>query len=315
VLLSAVARGRLAGAAAIAAVGTLVVADLYSVDRRFFVFQGPAAETYRDDAVTARLRQVPMPFRTLDVGVYRGSWLMAHHIPTLLGYHGNELRWFDELAGGKNVWQNVGNPRIWDLYAVAYLITGQAVEAPGWSQVLGPVPTAGGGQAWLYQADSMPPYARVLPAAAKVPEDQIIPTLLDDRFPLHQVLLLPDTASAAVAPIPDSMPRMPDATVVAWQAGRITVQLARPAPEAGWLQVSENWYPDWNATVDGAPAATVRGQFALLAVPIPAGAREVVFEFVSPAFERGRLVSLASVLVALGLMGVPRLLPRRRPDG
>ncbi len=313
VLLAAVARGRLGGPSAIAAVAALTVADLYSVDRRFFVFQPPAAETYRDDAITAHLRQTPMPYRTLDAGVYRGSWLMAHHVPTLLGYHGNELRWFDELMGGKNVWQNLGNPRVWDLFGVGYLIAGQPLQLPGWREVMGPVATPTGAQAWLYQAEPDPAYARVIPAAAKVPEAQIIPTLLDDRFPLDQVVLLPDSVSLVPGPIPDSLPEPVPASVILWQPGRMTLQLpARQEP--GWLLVSENWYPDWTATVDGAEAPVVRGQFALITVPVPAGAREVTLAFRSRAFERGRTVSLLSLALALGLVAGPRLLRRRR-DG
>ena len=39
--------------------------------------------------------------------------------------------------------------------------------------------------------------------------------------------------------------------------------------------MSENWYPDWHATVDGKPAQVVRAQFSLMAVPVPAGAQTV----------------------------------------
>lgn len=314
VLLSAIARRRLAVTSAIAALATLLVADLYSVDRRFFVFQPAAAETYRDDAITARLRTTPMPFRTLDAGVYQGSWLMAHHVPTLLGYHGNELRWFDELMGGKNVWRNLGNPRIWDLFAVSYLITPQQLDAPGWTAVLGPVTTTTGAQAWLYQADALPAYARVVPAAAKVPEAQIIPTLLDERFPVDQVVLLPDTVSVSPAPIPDSLPSAVPATVTSWQPGRMTIQLP-PSTAPAWLQISENWYPDWTATIDGQLIDPVRGQFSLLTVPVPAGAQEVTLEFRSAAFERGRLVSFTALAMALGLLLGPGLARRRSSHG
>ncbi|HSR15256.1 MAG TPA: hypothetical protein VLL51_05860, partial [Gemmatimonadales bacterium] len=79
--------------------------------------------------------------------------------------------------------------------------------------------------------------------------------------------------------------------------------------------ISENWYPDWIATVDGVPAPVVRGQYSLLTVPVGAGAREVALEFRSRAFERGRLVSLVSLAVALGLLAVPRFRPRGRADG
>jgi hypothetical protein len=45
-------------------------------------------------------------------------------------------------------------------------------------------------------------------------------------------------------------------------------------------------------------------------VAIPPGAREVAFEYRSPAYRRGRLVSLVALLGVAGLYGVPLI--RRR---
>jgi uncharacterized membrane protein YfhO len=77
--------------------------------------------------------------------------------------------------------------------------------------------------------------------------------------------------------------------------------------------VSENWYPDWHATVDGQPTVVVRAQFSLMAVPVPAGARVVELTFTSSAYQRGKTVtfSIATLLILLLLAdGVVRL---RRP--
>lgn len=315
-LLWAMAGGRLTGAGAAAALAVLLVADLYSIDRRFFEFHPPAAVTYRDDEITSRLRQTPLPHRTLDVGVYRGSWLMAHRVPTLLGYHGNEIRFFDELMGGKNQWQNLGSPALWDLFAVRYLVTGQPVEAPGWTLLLGPVPTTSGVPGYLYEAEAPPPWARLVTGAAKVPEAQVVPTVIDPRFPATRIVLFPDTASITPAALGDSVPADPGVAVELrhWQAGRMTIGLQAPAPPGSYLLVSENWYPDWTATVDGKAVRPLRGQHALLTVPLPGGAREVELTFRSGAYARGRVITLLSALAALGLLAGPAL-ARRRRDG
>jgi len=314
-VLTACAVGRLKGRAAIGAIAVMLTLDLWSVDRSFFVFQPAAAVTYRDDAITTRLRTTAFPYRTLDLGVYRGSWLMAHQIPTMLGYHGNELRWYDELLGGKNEWRNLGNPVLWNLFAIRYLVTAEAIQAAGWHQVLGPVATTPGVPAWLYEADSIPEYARVVPAAVKVPESQIIGTVLNPRFPVDRVVLYPDTVNISLAPIGDSVPppAAVQARVSAWAPGRMTVQLTGKASTTTYLVVSENWYPDWAATVDGKPAATLRAQYSLLSVALPPGAREVVLEVRSAAFQRGRMVSLASLGATLLLLLVPVF--RRRTNG
>jgi uncharacterized membrane protein YfhO len=77
------------------------------------------------------------------------------------------------------------------------------------------------------------------------------------------------------------------------------------------LSVSENYYPDWHATVDGKPAPVVRAQFALMAVPVPAGARVVELTFRSEAYRRGRAISLA-ILAGLLLLVSADLATRKR---
>jgi uncharacterized membrane protein YfhO len=79
-----------------------------------------------------------------------------------------------------------------------------------------------------------------------------------------------------------------------------------------YLVVAENWYKDWEATVDGKPAPVLRAQHTLLSVEVPPGTREVAFGFRSRAYERGRLVSFASLLGVLALLLAPRI--GRRPD-
>jgi uncharacterized membrane protein YfhO len=98
--------------------------------------------------------------------------------------------------------------------------------------------------------------------------------------------------------------------VSSWEPGRIRVALAGTATTPQYLVVSENWYKDWHATIDGRDAPVLRGQYALLSVAIPPGAREVAFEYRSPAYRRGRLVSLVALLGVAGLYGVPLI--RRR---
>ena len=106
----AVWSGRLPGRARGAALALVVTGDLWSIDRLFFDFRGPPSEVFRDDPVTTRLRAEPKPFRVLDVGVYQGSYLMAHDIQTMLGYHGQEIRFYDELLGREGAVAQRGQP-------------------------------------------------------------------------------------------------------------------------------------------------------------------------------------------------------------
>jgi len=310
----AVWSGRLAGPLAAAALALVVVGDLWSIDRLFFIFREPASVVYRDDAVTSRLRAERKPFRVLDVGVYQGSYLMAHDIQTMLGYHGNEVRFYDELLGGKGQWRSAGSPTLMDLLSVRYVLLPEAQSLPGFHQVLGPVTTTPGSPAVLLERDTAAPYVRVVPAAAKLREDQLVPTVIDPRFPYNSVALYPDTASVTPEPIRGGQLPAPSpvkATLAAWAPGQMRIALQGAAGKPSYLIVGETWYPDWHATVDGKPAPVHRADHALISVVLPPGAREVSLHFDSAAYARGKLVTLAALLVTALLLATP-LWTRRR---
>jgi hypothetical protein len=283
----------------------VVVADLWTIDRRFFDFKPPASELFADDAITAKLRQETRPFRVLDVGVYQGSVLMAYSVPSVLGYHGNELRFYDDLLGGKNVWRNLGNPNLHDLLAVRYLILPDSQEVPGYHAVSGLTTTSHGSSGILYQRDTAPEYVRVIPAAAKLSDDQVVPTVIDPRFPRNAVVLVADTASVTPEPIraggPDTTALR--ARLTDWKPGSMRIALEGSDTRPRYLLVSETWYKDWHARVDGRPAPVHRGDHALITVVLPPGAREVALDFDSPEYARGKLISLLALLAIAGIGG------------
>ncbi|MEP7384604.1 MAG: hypothetical protein ABI910_23225, partial [Gemmatimonadota bacterium] len=172
--------------------------------------------------------------------------------------------------------------------------------------------TAIGTTASLYERDSTPQYARVLSAAAKVPEAQVVTTLVDPRVPVDQVALFDDTSSVTGTvdrpPLPQSNVR---ASVTAWAPGRMSVALTGEDSSTSHLLIAENWYPDWRATVDGKPATVRRADHTLLSVDVPSGGRRVELVFDSRDYAKGKVVSLVSLLLALGMVGVPLWVGRR----
>ncbi len=309
----AVARGRLRGAAAAGALVLLTAADLWLVDRHFYTFSPRASELFRDDEITARLRQEQPPFRLLDgQDSYPQSTLMAYRIPSVLGYHGNELRYYQELGDKAAGWRNLGSPVLMDLLAVRFLVLQQDQQVPGFHKVMGPITSTFGTQAVLFERDTLPAYARVVAAAVKVPEGQVVPTVTNPRFPADRVVLYADTASVSPAPLPDSLPESAvSATVTEWRPGAMRISLAGANPAQTYLVVSENWYPDWQAEVDGQPALVLRGNHSLLSLVLPAGAREVSLRFDSSRYALGKVVSLLGLVAAAALALVPLVLARR----
>ncbi len=321
----AVATGRIRTFAAALSLAAVVSGDLFINARRYFTWSPGASTLFAPDTVIAHLRATPMPYRALDVPVGEGgttyptAFLMYERIPNVLGHHGNELHAYDQLLGGKNLWSNLGTTRLFDLLAVRYVILPVPVRVGGYHIVARTASVAGSrgrpdaAESILYEADTVPAYARVVPGAIKVPADQIVSTLMDPRLDYNRLVLLPEDAVVTL-PRLDSIPgpMAARAAVTAWAPGRMSVRLD-PAPEHdAFLVIAENWYPDWHASVDGRPGQVLRGQQSLITVPVPRGARDVELTFSSRSYRTGQAITLASLALVLPWLVVPAARRRRR---
>src|SRR2546425_4398736 len=92
---------------------------------------------------------------------------MAFGIPQLLGYAGNEIRYFDELWGGRNEWRNLSHLQLWDLFAIRYPIAPAAARnadsIPGFRRLLASAPTSAGPSADSFGPTQTAPYPRARP--------------------------------------------------------------------------------------------------------------------------------------------------------
>ena len=82
----------------------------------------------------------------------------------------------------------------------------------------------------------------------------------------------------------------------------------------GLLLISDNWYPAWQAEVDGEPTPVLRADLTLRAIPVPAGRHEVRLVYRSSLFRAARWVSLGSLLVVLAAILSPQI-RKRLPVG
>ena len=311
-------RGRIPGQALALALVLVVGGDLWLNARSFWIYQPDPHSTWlKPDPITSRLTATQPPYRVFDPGVYGSDALMAFDVPQVTGYHGNELRYYDDLLGRSgDGFDNLRYVRLLDLLAVRYLILpprGPNDSIPGFQPVLSSVTIADGNQADLLERIDVQPYARVVPGAVKTDSSRVVPTLLDPRMDVSRLVLFDETQP--VSPLPVSSLPAPSpsrAGVTSWQPGQMVVALDPAPPAASYVLVSENWFPTWEATVDGRSAPVLRGDGSLIVVPVPAGARQVSLTFRSPAYEKGRAASLASLAGLVVAVLVPIAARRRR---
>jgi uncharacterized membrane protein YfhO len=100
----------------------------------------------------------------------------------------------------------------------------------------------------------------------------------------------------------------------------VTVSLQTPA----YLVLTESMFPGWQASIDGAAAPIVRANALFMAVLVPAGDHEVVFEYSPASVALGQWVTQTVAAVGLGVLALWLLLAvavpaavrsRRSPSG
>lgn len=304
----------------------VVVADLWSIERKYFNFSAPAAEIYATDAAIEHVRAESQPVRVIAAAFAEGAayhdpfldgdGLMSHGVRSVLGYHGNEIRYWQALSGKASRYDQLFNPAFWGLANVKYFYTNvDSLPFGDARRVVGPVRNAAGTMVSLFELPTPHPYAWVVPIIAKYPDAAVAEAVRAPNFPYASVALI-DTASTTPAmplvSIPE--PLSITTTVSDYAPGRATITLSAPAPAGSALMVSESYYPGWEATVDGQPAKAERANLALIGVALPPGARKVELRFDSPPYHTGRKVTLAALALSVLLMAGGAFAGRGRAD-
>jgi uncharacterized membrane protein YfhO len=87
----------------------------------------------------------------------------------------------------------------------------------------------------------------------------------------------------------------------------MTIALDPAPPAPSYVLLAENWFPEWQAAVDGQPAPVLRGNYTMLTVAVPAGARLVELAFRSPTYQLGKRLTLVSLVIVAGALAAPLL--------
>ena len=313
--------GRLPTRAAVLALTVLTVTDLWIVDRRFFRTVDAPRIMMAPDEVVEFLRGQPERFRVWSLPPmvpgqqeYGGglrNYLMRFDIDQAGGEHGNQLQSYNQYVGAGETtyvdWHNfmadlqglvdpsipTANPRPNFLAGanVRYIVS--TIPLPG-------LPERFRGRTGIvYEVeDALPRAFLVGSAVTAAPPDGGLEVLRSPEF---------DPASTVVVYEPIEAP-LPGtavsgrARIVAYEPDRVAVNVRADSPAL--LVLADNFYPGWEATVDGEAAPIHRANHTFRAVPVPAGEHEVVFRFRPAEFYLGAWISLLSFLALIAVVAV-----------
>jgi len=145
------------------------------------------------------------------------------------------------------------------------------------------------------------PRAFVVPEAVLAPDGPAaMARLREGPLDPRRQVVLEGAPAGGIGPFAGTAPA--DAVITA--EGGSVLDIDAQAPGGGFLVLTDPYYPGWRAFIDGEETPILRADFLFRAVALPPGSHTVRFTFTPRALERGIMLSLAGVTIALGAMVV-----------
>jgi hypothetical protein len=152
---------------------------------------------------------------------------------------------------------------------------------------------------WIYENPNVLPRAYVSHHVETMTDEEALRRIKSKEFdPWHSVLItsvLPPELQA-LTETPSLSPTSP-ANVVEYSPQRVSIDVQTPSP--GILVLSDTWYPDWYATVDGQDVEILQVNYALRGVYVDRGANHVEFRFRPSSLYVGAAVTALTLLMTM----------------
>ena len=120
--------------------------------------------------------------------------------------------------------------------------------------------------------------------------------IVNTNVDFRNVVYLPPEAKSQV-----TAKREPSARITARQFGDSKETMQIEAPNPAMVFISQSYYHNWKALVDGKPVPLWRANYAFQALEVPAGRHEVMLIYRERLFRIGTILSAFAALVCVGL--------------
>jgi hypothetical protein len=216
------------------------------------------------------------------------------------------LRHYDEFMAAM-----LQNTRLLNLAGVKYILTAREEPEEWWHNTVRKVYSEEGLN--IYEnLDVMPRAFLVHQAEVPGSDEATLARLIDYDFDLSSSILLEDESGLAHL---ESMARgSPPAEgtdkvkIIEYEANRVVIETT--SSQAGFLFLSDAYYPGWRARLDGQKETIYRADYLFRAVLVPPGQHVVEFTFDPVAFKIG----LAVALTTMAALVAAAIVSRRKPQ-
>ncbi|MCK4224911.1 MAG: YfhO family protein [candidate division Zixibacteria bacterium] len=289
-------------------IGVLLIFDLWRVDFKF-IKNFDYRSHFRQDRAIEFLQKDKEKFRVISLPrTYSNQDFLAFYkIMQVLGYHGNQLKAYDDFSERKHLegartkeeYQQryaqflLGNKL--DLLNTKYFLSRQPFEHPKFKQVF-----LGDG-VYVFQNLTYLSRARIVfKYEVERDKEKILQRIKDPSFDYTNFIILEEEPEVSLSSTDTST-----AKGRAWiekdeiNSFEVKAELSQP----GFLILSENYYPSWKAYVDGKETKIYRADYLFRAVYLDKGRHEVKFVFDSAPYKIGKMSTLLTCLVLLLIFG------------
>lgn len=298
-------KGKTGAAIFLGLIAIVLLSDLRFDSR--FIGTADQNKIFSPSAMSTFFKGQEGKFRVHHFEKHDESMLPYNRVEVVVGYHGNQVTWYDDLIGGLSL-ANVGsaragrapNPNVMNLLGMKYLVMNAQRKLP--PTYFGDRPisaVAAYGQLQVLQNDNA--FPRVYLAGSYRLFDNrkaVYPAVVAGEDDLRHVAYLEKAPS--LEPLADST-GSDSAWIISYEPERIVVGISAASNKL--LVLTDTYYDAWHARVDGQPSEILRTYGALRAVAIPAGASEVEFWFESERYATGKMVSLLTVFYLFSIVG------------
>ena len=322
--------GKIALGWLLAGLTLLTLFDTWRIDRRFLHYEDPSRHQdvrlenpmtvdFLKPSATDPFRIFPLPsydylrlpgYRLDGIDLLHGTVVVTDHNNYTIRRYDRLLREFDsvlsefnrKMGGGESPYSD--DDLLGAIQPLLNLLNARYLVIPGSIQLqTDRFPEVFARERIrVYENPQSLPWVYLVPSAT-VESDPItaLRTLRDGRIDPRQAAILEHEPAGPLGPQPIGVPDADRVLVTNRDlaAGLIEIDVVASGPRI--LVVSDNYYPNWQAFVDGEQVELMRANYVWKAVYLPAGNHTVALRYHSPAVSTSRTISLLTLLaVAIG---------------
>ena len=252
---------------------------------------------FETDPVINYLKKQKGDFRIYPVGnLFGESRFRAFGLESVGGYHPAKLKLTNDFIQRT---KNISSFALMKMMNVQYLISLQEVPFPIVDKVFDGKMRTGRGvmPTKVYKLKDSLPRAWFIGKVKAKTDDQLWTMINEENFTPENVAYIKTDDNEATG-------NYIKGTVKNIEKSLHYLKIDVDCEDSGFLVVSEVYYPvRWKCTIDGLTAETIETNKLIRGVVIPPGEHTVEFIYDRSSFNKGKLISGISLVIALGLIG------------